>query len=80
MYVLKTLIIPLFSRYLFHTGEQEKPLFININQIKLINFMEENNFSILQTNKLQDFCSLSIIIILVFYGYLKLPKTIYIIN
>ncbi len=82
IYVLKTIIIPLFSRYLFHIGEgqQEKPLFININQVKPISFMEHNNFSILQTKKLQDFCYWSIIVIIVFYGYHKLPKAISITN
>lgn len=82
IYVLKTVIIPLFSRYLFNTGagKQEKSLFINNNKIKPTSFMEGNNFSILQTKKQQDFCYWSIIVIIVFYGYHKLPQGISIIN
>lgn len=80
MYVLKTLIIPLFYRYLFHNGEKENFLFLSINQIKPISFLEDNNFSILQTKKLQDFCYWSIIVNIVFYGYHKLPQAISIIN
>jgi hypothetical protein len=52
--VLKTLIVPLFSRYLFM--EKQENMFFNIDEIKSISFMQNNNFSILQTKKLQDFC------------------------
>ena len=42
--------------------------------------MKQNNFSVLQTKKLQHFCYWSIIVILVFYGYHILPQGICIIN
>lgn len=80
IYVLKTIIIPLFYRYLFPNGDKEKFLFLSINQIKPLSFMVDNNFSILQTKKSQDFCYWSIIVNIVFYGYHKLPQAISIIN
>ena len=80
MYVLKTVIIPLFSRYFFNIGIEEKPLFLNINELKPRSFLEDNNFTLLQTKKLKDFYYWSIIVIIVFYGYHTLPKGISIIN
>lgn len=82
MHILKTVIVPLFSRYLFNIGVLllEKPLLININDLKPISFVEDNNFNLLQTQKLQDFCYWSIIVSIVFYGYHTLPQGISIIN
>jgi heme/copper-type cytochrome/quinol oxidase subunit 3 len=77
--VLKTLIIPLFSRCLF-TKEQEKSLFLNINEIKFTSFLENNSFSILQTKKLQDFCYWYNIVTIVYYGYHTSSQGISIIN
>ena len=42
--------------------------------------MEDNIFSILQTKKVKDFCDWSIIMIIVIYGYNRLPEGISIIN
>lgn len=42
--------------------------------------MENKDFSVLQTKKLKDFCAWSIIVIIVFYGYHRLPEGISIIN
>jgi hypothetical protein len=42
--------------------------------------MQNNNFSILQTKKLQDFCHWSNIVTIIFYGYHTLPQGISIIN
>jgi cytochrome c oxidase subunit 3 len=76
--VLKTLIIPLFSRHLF--TEKDRFLFLNTNEIKSISFIEDNNFSLLQTKKLQDFYYWYNIVTIVFYGYHTLSKGISIIN
>jgi cytochrome c oxidase subunit 3 len=76
--VLKTLIIPLFSKYLFM--EKQENMFFNIDEIKSISFMQNNNFSILQTKKQQDFCHWSNIVTIIFYGYHTLPQGISIIN
>ena len=73
--VLKTIIIPLFSKFF----SEEKYFSIN-NENFFISFLENNNFSILQTKKLQDFYYWSIIVTIVFYGYHTLPKGKSIIN
>lgn len=80
IFLLKTVITPLFSRYLFNIEIGEKPLYINMKDLKPISFLENNNFSILQTKKLQDFCYWSIIVTIVFYGYHTLPQGISIIS
>lgn len=83
IYVLKSLIIPLFSRHLFHInldGGASFPFTGDILEINPISFLESKDFSVLQTKKLKDFCGWSIIVIIVFYGYHRLPEGIAIIN
>lgn len=83
IYVLKSLIIPLFSRHLFHInpdGGASFPFTGDILEINPISFLESKDFSVLQTKKLKDFCDWSIIVIIVFYGYHRLPEGISIIN
>ena len=48
--------------------------------MKPISFMENNDFSLLQTKKIKDFYDWSIIVIIVFYGYNRLFEGISIIN